>query len=279
MAKNTTGLPNTGDYVLGRGIVYLASLDSVTSKPDIAGWRDVGNATEFTVTLETEKLEHQSSRQGLKVVDKEVILSQKMSLGFTLDEINDQNLSLFLSGETASHTNAAIAGFVATVQSTSVTLGRWYDLVNASGERAYDIATANLTLTETGTPTVLVEGTDYTVDEKMGRVFLLSTATGIADGEELDAVLTADAGASPVEEVRGMTQGNVVVALKFIAENPANSNKKREYQFHKVTLASEGDLALIGDEFATMAFTGSVEDATSVDADAPFLRIRDHALS
>lgn len=276
MAKNITGLPNTGDYNLGRGTVYLATL-TAGDKPDDNGWRDVGNCTEFNVSQETETLEHNSSRQGLQVVDKEVTLSQQMNIAFTLDEINDQNLALFMSGEAASHTNAAIAGFSNVVLSAAVALGRWYDLVNATGERAYDVDASDLTLEEAGTPTTLVEGTDYTLDSKMGRVFILSTATNIAAGETLRATLTAAAGAQPVEEVRGLTQGNLIVAVKFIAENPANNNKQREFQFHKVTLVAEGDLSLIGDEFQTMGFTGTVENAPLADPDAPYVRSRDHA--
>lgn len=280
MAKNTTGLPNTGDYSLGRGIVYEAAIDGTTELPTIAGWRDLGNATEFNVSLETEKLEHQSSRQGLKVVDKEVILSQKMTIAFTLDELNDENVANFLSGATASHTNVAIAGFTIIEMVSAVTLGRWYDIVNSSNERAYDIDTANLQLDETsGAPVLLVEGTDYTLDSKMGRVFLLTGATNIAAGEPLSVTLAADAGASPVEEIQGMTSGNIVRAIKFVGENPANSDKQREYQFHKVTLASEGDLSLIGDEYSVMAFTGAVESSVLADSAAPFVRIRDHALS
>lgn len=277
MALNITGLPNTGDYTLGRGTVYESAIDSTTELPDGNGWRDLGNATEFTVSLETETLEHQSSRSGLRVVDKEVILSQTMSISFTLDELNDQNVASFLSGETATHTNAAIAGFSNISLTSSVVLGRWYDLVDGNGERAYDVELADLTLEESGTPTTLVEGTDFTLDSKMGRVFILSTASNISAGEGLRATLAAAAGAKPVEEVRGLTQGNIVRAIKFVGENPANNNKQREYQFHKVTLASEGDLALIGDEFATMTFTGTVERSTLADSNAPFVRIRDHA--
>jgi hypothetical protein len=278
MAKNLTGLPNTGDYTLGRGIVYESGIVTSTEKPDDNGWRDLGNAPEFNVSIETEKLEHKSSRAGLQVVDKEVILSQKMTINFSLDELNDENVASFLSGETAAHTNVAIAGFANYEMVAAVVLGRWYDIVNSSGERAYDIDTTDLALTETsGAPVALVENTDYTLDLKMGRIFLLSTATNIAAGEPMSVELTAEATAKPVEEVRGLTQGNIVRAIKFIGENPANSNKKREYQFHKVTLASEGDLALIGDEYAVMAFSGTVEQSTLADADAPYVRIRDHA--
>lgn len=278
MAKNLTGLPNTGDYTLGRGIVYESSIVTATEKPDDNGWRDLGNATEFNVSVETEKLEHKSSRAGLQIVDKEVVLSQKMTINFSLDELNDENVAAFLSGTTATHTNVAIAGFTIIEMVAAVKLGRHYDIVNGVGERAYDIETADLQLDETtGAPVLLVEGTDYTLDSKMGRVFLLSTATNIADGEPLSVTLAANAGAKPVEEVRGLILGNQIRAVKFIGENPANANKQREYQFHKVTLASEGDLALIGDEYAIMAFSGTVESSVLADADAPFVRIRDHA--
>lgn len=280
MAKNLTGLPNTGDYTLGRGIVYESAIDSTTEKPDDGGWRDLGNATEFNVSIETEKLEHKSSRAGLQVVDKEVVLSQKMTINFSLDELNDENVASFLSGETAAHTNAAIAGFGDYTMVATVVLGRWYDIVASTGERAYDVETGDVVLTETsGAPQALTENTDYTLDLKMGRIFLLSTATNIAAGEPLNVTLTAEATASPVEEVRGMTQGNLIRAVKFIGENPANSNKQREYQFHKVTLSSEGDLSLIGDEYAVMAFSGTVESSVLADADAPYVRIRDHAQS
>ena len=39
---NTTGLPQTEDYNLGRGIIYLATINATTGKPDAGGWRDVG---------------------------------------------------------------------------------------------------------------------------------------------------------------------------------------------------------------------------------------------
>lgn len=279
MAKNTTGLPNTGDYTLGRGIVYESAIVTATEMPDDNGWRDLGNATEFNVSLETEKLEHKSSRTGLQVVDKEVVLSQKMTINFSLDELNDENVASFLSGETATHTNVAIAGITSYEMVAAVVLGRWYDIVDeTTDERAYDIEASDVALTETsGAPVAMVLNTDYTLDLKNGRIFLLSTATNIAAGEPMTIVLTAAAGAKPVEEVRGLTQGNLIRAVKFIGENPANSNKQREYQFHKVTLSSEGDLALIGDEYAIMAFSGTVESSVLADADAPFVRIRDHA--
>ena len=206
---NTTGLPQTEDYNLGRGIIYLATINATTGKPDAGGWRDVGNAPEFNVTVEAETLEHRSSRQGLQVVDKEVVISQDASLNFSLDELNAENLALFFSGAKATHTNAAIAGFteyeMITAAAGGVTLGRWYDIVDSNGNRAYVIDATKLDLDNGDDDTDLVLNTDYTLDLTMGRIFLLSTATNISAGEALDVTLTADAGAGVTSQVRGLT--------------------------------------------------------------------------
>lgn len=275
---NTTGLPNTEDYNLGRGIIYIAEIDSATGKPDNKGWRDLGNAPEFNVTVDAETLEHRSSREGLQSTDKEVLISQDMDLSFALDELNDENLSMFFSGEKATHTNAAVAGFtkyeMISAASGGVVLGRWYDIVDSSGNRAYDVETANLTLNNGDDETLLVENTDYTIDSELGRFFLLSTATNIAAGEAIDVTLSADGGARNVYEVRGLTQTNVTVALKFVAENPANDDKQREYQFHQVDLKADGDFALISDEFSQMNFTAAAEKNSLGSPDSPTLTIR-----
>lgn len=284
---NATGLPNTGDYNLGRGTVYVATLSS--GIPDVNGWRDLGNCPEFNVSVETETLEHQSSRAGLATIDKEVVTSQKVNLSFQLDELNFQNMALFLSGAAASEpdVNPAVAGVTNIVITSAVVLGRWYDLhqlANRLGTRIMDIDSANLSLrgdpdASGAGPTALVEDTDYTVDEKNGRVFFLTTATNIADGDDVDFTLAADAGALNYDEVRGLTQTNVTVAVKFISENPANNDEETEYQFHQVNLKPEGDFPLIGDDWTTMGFQGVAEQNLLADANSPYVTIRRHANS
>lgn len=277
-APNTTGLPDTGDYVLGRGKVYLAEINDVTGKPDTNGWRDVGNVPGFSISRESESLEHFSSREGTKTLDKEVVLSTKATLSFNVDEINAENVADWLSGEKSTHTNAAIAGIAERELCADVVLGRWYDIENAAGERAYDIDTADLTVEKQGAPDVLlVEGTDYTLDLKWGRIFFKHTAVNIAAGDAADITLVADAAAAVVTEVRGLTQTTRQVALKFIAINPANNDEECEIQFHQVNLKADGEFALIGEEFATMAFTAAIESNELADADSPYIRIRTHA--
>lgn len=278
MAKNTAGVGNPDFYSLGRGILYASAIDASTGKPT-GGWRDMGNCSEMNVTLESETLPHVSSRSGLQVTDKEVTLSQTMAVSFVLEEHNDENVALFMSGEEAAPTNAAIAGFSAYEMVEEVTLGRWYDIVDSDGLRAYDIDAADVTLTETDGPTNLVLDTDYTLDLKMGRIFLLPGASNIATGEGMTLAMAAKAEAATLTQVRGLTEGNVQRALKFIQENAANSNKKKEFEFHKVTIRSDGDYALLSQEYGQMSFGGTVEDASAAYPNSPYVDITDHANS
>jgi len=129
---NPAGTANSDDYNLGRGKVSLSELDANNFPGE---YRDLGNAAEFNISFETEKLEHQSSRTGLKTIDKDVVVSQKMSLAITLDEINFENMALFFSGESGSRSNSgAAAGVTGNGNLTIVTQGRWHDLyIGADG--------------------------------------------------------------------------------------------------------------------------------------------------
>ena len=267
---NDLGTPNTNDYNLGRGVVYFALLDTDGTP---LGYRDLGNAPEFNISVESETLEHQSSREGLKKTDKEVVISQKVNLSLTLDEINFQNLALLFAGETAAHTNVAVAGFSEHAMIASLVKGQWYDIVNSSGERAYDISADDLTVKIDGGAT-LTKDTDYTVDEKMGRLFFLSGSGNTSDTDTIDVTLAANAQAGDVDEVQALTKTAVQGALKFVGKNPAASDHQTEYQFHQVSLKAEGDFSLIGDEFTTMGFTAVAEANENADAASPTLTIR-----
>ncbi len=277
---NLLGTPNTSDYNLGRGKVFFAEILGDGTPGE---YRDLGNSPEFNINVESETLEHQSSRNGLRVVDNEVVISQKVGVSLSLDEINFQNLAMFMSGESGSApTNPAIAGFtvfdwITTAKHGGVSLGRWYDLVNANGVRLYDVATANIELIEKGVPATLVDGTDYILDEKMGRVFFKTTAPNIANADEVTLTATADGAALTPDEVKALTTSEFTGALKFISENPADADHQTEYQFHQVQLKAEGDFGLIADEFTVMQLTGTAETNEEADADSPTLTIRTHA--
>lgn len=272
MAKNLSGKPNTRNYLLGRGAVYVSALDASTGLP--RDYRHLGNAPSFSITVEEETLEHQSSLQGLRVTDARVVLSKEVQFSFALDEIEDNNLELFLSGSSSTPANptpSAETEFnfipVAGGSEPGVVLGRWYDLKDAAGARAYDFqAAGDITLKEGSTPatTTLVEDTDYELDLVNGRVLFLSTATNVAAGEgvTLEWAMNASA-ASTVEQIDALGGSNTQkYAVKFISINPQDNNRNTEYEFAKASLSADGELGLISDEFAEMGFSGVAESST-----------------
>lgn len=259
---NTTGNPNTSDYNLGRGIVYFGSIDSTTGLVDASGYRDLGNAPEFTVTIDKEELEHFSSRAGLKVLDKNFVISQEVGLSFQLDELNFQNLGLFLSGNTATFDNGHDTTGTDIIITAAIVQGRWYDIYNSNSStakrRVYNMGATGYAFTfENGSAAAAVEGTDYVLDRKMGRIQVKLGSSILANAGTLRMDVSA-AATTPkdLDQVTALSQGTIEGALKFVSENPGTLNEQAEYQFHRVQIAADGELALISDEVTTMSFTG-----------------------
>jgi hypothetical protein len=276
---NTTGAPNERDYVLGRGRVYLAKLDPSTGLPDVNGFRDVGNAPEFTISVAVEDLRHKNSRSCVKFTDKRFVVSQEIGIGFKLDETrNFQNLADFFSGDTSIYDNPHDVTHTDTVISVDAHLGAWYEMRDASGDRVYNLDAAGLVYTiekDAVTDVLLVEGTDYEIDEQLGLVRLLPTATNIAEGDQLQwSITTGATTANDVDEVDALTRAVVEGACLFIQDNAGDCGQKVEFRFHRVSLSADGDLAMIGDEVATMSFKGVAEINNSVPDVSKVLTVR-----
>jgi hypothetical protein len=251
---NATGKPRTTDYRIGRGSFYLAPLSAGVKT---SGYRNIGNCPEFTVTLSQESLEHTSTQSGLAVTDVSVVTSQTMELAFSLDEFSLNNLSIFLAGTTTTGTNSAVAGFAEYEMIASVTKGLWYDIVNASGVRAYNIDATDLTVAVGATTLVL--NTDYELDLVMGRIFFIPGSVDVSDTDAIDVTLAAEATAGAIQQTSSLDVSSKTYALKYIEINPVNNDVKREWEFDQVRLTAEGDISLIGDEFSTMPFSGAAE--------------------
>jgi hypothetical protein len=96
-------------YQLGKGILYIAEWNGSTP-PDVGAFSDVGNCPRFEVEVSEEKLDHYSSRSGVKQKDKTVTLEIGYTVNFDLDEVSIGNLARYLRGTlTGSKINALTA--------------------------------------------------------------------------------------------------------------------------------------------------------------------------
>ncbi len=277
---NITGRPNPDNIWLGRGSITLGRLDSTTGKP--YDFRHVGNCKALTLNIETETLDHQNSRTGVKVIDREIALSTKYNVSMTLDELSFDNLAIFFSGEAAAagaNPAAALTGGSALTDfliATDAITGRWYALVGTGGIRLMDIKAAGLVV-ESGASSaanLLAVGTDYELDAVWGRIFIPSTST-FTDGHNLYITYTGGTAGTgttferPIDSVTIGTQSAQSYFLKYVGINPANDDQEMLVELHSVKLKPEGDLNFIGDEFSELVLTGVAEKNETGFPDSP----------
>lgn len=80
------------NYFVGKGIVSF-------KKTGEDSYRDLGNVPEFTLNPTIEELEHFSAREGIKTVDRTVVLSRSAEVRMVMEEVTLENLELALLGE------------------------------------------------------------------------------------------------------------------------------------------------------------------------------------
>lgn len=89
--------PNVLNYYIGKGVVSF-------QKEGDVGFRDVGNVPEFEFTPAIEKLDHFSSREGVRKKDRTVVLEKSATIRMIMEEWVAENLAMFALGEVETNT-------------------------------------------------------------------------------------------------------------------------------------------------------------------------------
>lgn len=71
--------------------------------------------------------------------------------------------------------------------------------------------------------------------------------------------------------VQALQAANAEFALKFVSDNPLGPNQT--WKFHRVTLAPNGALALIGEEWMVMSFTAEGLSDTANNSASPYFTV------
>jgi len=222
------------DITLGKGTL-LFKLDD---EPGQAGYFELGNCPEFKISMETEKLEHISSEEGIKKKDAEIVTQQKCKGSFTLDASKIENLRLFAM---ALQVNSATqtAGIAQTLDIIAA-LDKWIktgkmNLSNVVVKNSAETVTYNL-------------GTDYEINLVQGRLKALSLGA-ITDAQSLKVL--CDYAQTIIKDVIGATKSSLKGFIQFYG-NPAYGRIQDLEGY--VSLTPNGDLAFIGDDFTKFNF-------------------------
>lgn len=237
------------DYTLGKGKFYFRRFQPGTQTPEEGGFRRLGNIPEATVSRTVEKLEHTSSEGGVNVKDASVDTANDQGLSFTTDNVSLDNLALWFMSSVSTITEAGGAvqdevlgdfnegGFAQLGEGTETPQGvRNVSAVTLTGKVGVAAAAA------------LKAGTHYRLDAKHGLIEFL-----VDDLTDVSADYTV-----PASDRKVILDGNSTIEgeLKFFADNPKGSNKDTHWPY--VQLSPDGDYALIGTDWQTVAFTVTV---------------------
>lgn len=100
--------PSTQLYQLGKGILYIGPWTGATPPTYPTDYVDVGNCPKFDVEVSEEKLDHYSSRSGVRVKDKTVTLEVGYTVAFELDEVSFANMTRYFRGTAVGDTIRAL---------------------------------------------------------------------------------------------------------------------------------------------------------------------------
>lgn len=93
--------PNVDNYFVGKGIVkWMGSSD--------VAFRDVGNVPTLEFTPALDKLDHFSSRSGVRTKDRSIVREKSATLRIVMEELTADNLALALMGTAAVSSPATI---------------------------------------------------------------------------------------------------------------------------------------------------------------------------
>lgn len=250
-------LPAAGEYAkLGKGSLLLDQYVNGV----LSGLIFMDNATAVTIAADVTKAELYSSTQASSPKIAESVTRVGYTLQATVTAFTLDNLKKFLLAEQASRSQASASAQTKTFAGVGVFPGAYLDL----GERRITA----VSITSDGT-NPLVEGTDYIVYAEFG-VIGLTKDTSATSG--VDVTVTYDRPALTIDVLRIGKIAAPVCKLLYLADdaNPDGAAAHDRLEVWKVSIAPEGELGLISDEYGNFQITMSVlSDAANHPVD-PF---------
>lgn len=234
---------------LGRGRLFFdAFLPNTKTK---TGERYFGNTPSLGLTIESESLDHFDSDAGVRVKDDSVLLQLNRTGAFVTDNIDVENVALFLLGSSSALVQTAQTA--QTYALNDVIKGRFYQIGSTAANPPGLRSLTNFVLKKGATN--LVAGTDYTVDLELGRVEILESGSTVVTGDDLTA--TFDVEAKTRQRIVTAASATIDGALRFIATNPKGA--LFDYYMPYVRLSPNGEFALKGEEWQQIGFNIDIQ--------------------
>lgn len=117
----------------------------------------------------------------------------------------------------------------------------------------------------------LVKGDDYIIDSNVGRIRILSPGVNMVGPFPTTVTVEGSALASTVTVIAGYVDTQIEGFMRFVSDNEVGTNL--EAKMWRVKLQPDGEVALIGDDWSTLTFTGEILDDAINHPTTPFMDI------
>ncbi len=228
------------DYsYIGSGKIYLRELGGA------GGLLPIGNASALAFSVQEEVKELKDYTQAGGGTYNEVRRIDAIEVSMTLHDLNPENLSRALYG----NTTAITTGTVTDEAHNDIVVGAL---------TMTDFLATSITAVKKGA-TTLTDGVDY--DVVPGGVIMKTAApNNIANGD--DILITYAKAASDV--IQAITDAGKEYEMVFDGLNEARSGKRTRVRVFRVKVGAAQDLGLIGDEYAALEVTGKILKDTAI---------------
>jgi len=234
---------HTNNYVFGRGQLFL----NLYAAGVFEGRRFIGNCPSFNLSVESEIFEHVSSTSGIQTTDLKVTKSTKFSGQIVCDDMQPENMALFLVGSQATLSQGATP---VTNEAIVVNKGRHFQLgltvLNKVGIR--DVT--SVVVTDVAGTTTYVLNTDYKLDADSGMIYIISGGA-ITNGQTIHVDYTPTAGSRPY--IQSGDSGSLQGEIFFVSDNANGDN--RDVRIPLATISPSGELPFItADDIGAITF-------------------------
>jgi len=201
------------------------------------GERYLGNAPSAELSIEPQKLDHYDADTNEVSKDFSFATRVDRAMALTLDDMSEENASLFFSATASTVTQTAVE--VTDELHADVQLGRYYQLgqtsANPTGVR--NVGTVSV---KVGIVTMALTD-DYLLDAVRGRVYIVPGGAIVAGD---DILVTYTPAANTRRRLASGAGTTVEGRLRFLANNLAGVN--RDYYFPSVSITPSGSFQLKG---------------------------------
>lgn len=199
--------PVTQSYKVGRGSLLFGLLNPDGSYD---GYRRLGNAPGFTINIESENLTHESSESGLAERDLDIPLRITRAGTITLDNLNADNLGIFLGAtvENLSQTSASVTN----EEVNKIRTSRAYQLGGLVGAKGISAVSVDVNATARANSTAYAVGAIYAPASPNNHIYICTvagTSAGSPPTFTTDGTTFADGTATfkDLGVINGLTSG------------------------------------------------------------------------